>query len=463
MSEILIEKKGKYIKFKRNEKEANFDLSLKKFIRILKNGTEKPLESFQNTFFSNTKLKDFIYEEGDNESESYLEYLKTFFDRNLKYNSSGVGISNMGTIIKKSSEQYYLEAYIKMGVPHRSNISQEITIYNKQFIKFIKENENILTIDSQLESNYNERKIEFYSSTDKTIARKRTSFYGWTIKNNETYIQRELDLGIYDSYEIIYTKKELYNFLVQEYYSKYAKKGKNIKFKGFLCDIITNDHMFNTFKKIVDEYSYNRSKLLEYIYDKIENGEFYMFYDESGCQRISLLTQLLDYANMQNLMTLNNYKKYPKNLLSSHEIAVFNYNKFKTAYDDQLFAKIYEKYEYLKYSPEEKKKKKEEDDILTIQEEFEIILPKNTDEIKLEGATLNHCVGSYINRILEQRSVIIFLRNKEKINSPLVTIEVIDDKLTQIRGHSNRDPNENEIEFIKKYMKEKNLTSRELK
>ncbi len=48
--------------------------------------------------------------------------------------------------------------------------------------------------------------------------------------------------------------------------------------------------------------------------------------------------------------------------------------------------------------------------------------PKVTEAIKNEGAMLHHCVGSYVDHILNSELIILFLRNDE--STPRVTLEV---------------------------------------
>lgn len=51
---------------------------------------------------------------------------------------------------------------------------------------------------------------------------------------------------------------------------------------------------------------------------------------------------------------------------------------------------------------------------------------------------LNHCVASYIKRILDNSTSIFFLRSTRDIEERLVTVEVRDGRITQARGAHNR-------------------------
>ena len=67
--------------------------------------------------------------------------------------------------------------------------------------------------------------------------------------------------------------------------------------------------------------------------------------------------------------------------------------------------------------------------------EFSITIPKTTKDIINEGKALHHCVGVYVDKVVRREDMIYFLR-KDK-NTPYVTIEVKDKKVTQVEGDMN--------------------------
>ena len=67
--------------------------------------------------------------------------------------------------------------------------------------------------------------------------------------------------------------------------------------------------------------------------------------------------------------------------------------------------------------------------------EFSITIPKTTQDIINEGKALHHCVGVYVDKVVRREDMIYFLR--KDINTPYVTIEVKDKKVTQIEGDMN--------------------------
>lgn len=66
-----------------------------------------------------------------------------------------------------------------------------------------------------------------------------------------------------------------------------------------------------------------------------------------------------------------------------------------------------------------------------------IILPKSGDEIKEEGRTLHHCVGTYVERVAKGETMILFVRKESEPNIPYFTLEYRDGKVIQCRGKNN--------------------------
>ena len=80
-----------------------------------------------------------------------------------------------------------------------------------------------------------------------------------------------------------------------------------------------------------------------------------------------------------------------------------------------------------------------------------------------EGRKLNHCVGSYADRISEGKTCICFVRKKEEPDQPYFTVEVspFEERVRQIHGLSNRDVDRRKEHnlycFLKQWAKTKSL------
>lgn len=84
---------------------------------------------------------------------------------------------------------------------------------------------------------------------------------------------------------------------------------------------------------------------------------------------------------------------------------------------------------------------------------FIIRAPEDVAEIINEGKTLMHCVGGYIDRVAEERSVILFVRKTDYADIPFVTLELNPKTLSivQYRGEKNCVPPADALMFIEKW------------
>lgn len=102
------------------------------------------------------------------------------------------------------------------------------------------------------------------------------------------------------------------------------------------------------------------------------------------------------------------------------------HNKYQLVYQAITSAKIEQEYQEVISQ-------------LNVQEydngEFSITIPKTTQDIINEGKALHHCVGVYVDKVVRREDMIYFLR-KDK-DTPYVTIEVKDKKVTQVEGDMN--------------------------
>ena len=112
----------------------------------------------------------------------------------------------------------------------------------------------------------------------------------------------------------------------------------------------------------------------------------------------NIVDEVYDYANMMRKITPR-YEKYPRNFLTTHKIAVRNYNRLKEQFNEELFQKIRSENKWMEYSDGD----------------YSMIYPESTEAIKEEGVRQNHCVASYIGRVLDGQCHIMFLREKEKL------------------------------------------------
>lgn len=191
---------------------------------------------------------------------------------------------------------------------------------------------------------------------------------------------------------------------------------------------------YNTFSTLTTKYSLNFNRFIEYIcHDLYTQG-----IDEFNSNR---LQEYMDYLDMQIKLYGEVKEKYSKHLATDHDIITLKYNTYKKHSQDLIMLNVVENQKELLYQ----------------KGEYAIILPTSTVDIVEEGINQSHCVASYVDRVLDNKTLIVFMRRKEELSTSLITIEVKDKTVTQVRGFANRRPTIEEDTFIKQWTKEKKL------
>lgn len=140
--------------------------------------------------------------------------------------------------------------------------------------------------------------------------------------------------------------------------------------------------------------------------------------------------------------------RYPSSLKREHDRASFKYQVIKDKNKEERFRKICKEYGET-YSYESEK--------------YQIVAPKDMQDLFEEGRRLNHCVGTYADRIAEGRTCVCFIRKKENPDQPYFTVEIAPDeeRVRQIHGLSNRNVDrtrDHELyQFLKKWAKAKQI------
>lgn len=77
-----------------------------------------------------------------------------------------------------------------------------------------------------------------------------------------------------------------------------------------------------------------------------------------------------------------------------------------------------------------------------------VLAPKETMDIRKEGRTLHHCVGTYIKKVAEEKTNIFFIRKEEARVAPYFTLEIdMNGNMVQCRGLYNCDMPDEVKEF----------------
>jgi hypothetical protein len=70
--------------------------------------------------------------------------------------------------------------------------------------------------------------------------------------------------------------------------------------------------------------------------------------------------------------------------------------------------------------------------------DYMTVIPQRTRDLVREGEALHHCVGTYLDSYASSRTNIVFLRHKEHLDQPLITVEVSNEgKVRQCYGFND--------------------------
>lgn len=372
---LRVRKENKYLVFTLpNEKEVKYDLATGETIGIL----GRPVKSLQSQL-RGYHLLDVI--EGVT-NEGYKKFLRYVSDNFVNDCRNGAGtvsrVSNVGTFLKKIPHYSMYEQYFAAGI---YTVRKDLTIPMDQVPK------QLLKLCRKYKFGLNDRVVMLYKDME-----------------DPTSCVRNIFSNIMNVSCDSITPDEKIRMLRNDYRFGYEN---------------------GVFLALVNRFAYKPTSLIKYIdnlvtYEALELNE--------------AVRELYDYSNMQSGLSAK-YEKYPKNFLTSHRIAVRNYNRLKQTYSERKFLDGVDK--SLEW----------EDD------SFVVRYPESTQDIKDEAVQQNNCLASYIENVINGHCHIMFMRERTRKDESLVTLEIKGNKVVQAKGKSNRDLYPRERESLLKYNK----------
>ncbi|XWX31931.1 hypothetical protein BIPXVNHO_CDS0050 [Staphylococcus phage PG-2021_27] len=113
--------------------------------------------------------------------------------------------------------------------------------------------------------------------------------------------------------------------------------------------------------------------------------------------------------------TNDNLNLTPYSLKLEHDILSDEFTKVKTQFTDKLLESKYNEHSISRIT--NKTYKYDNKDIV-------FITPKTTQDLKDEGNQLSHCVGTYATRIIDNKCLILFARDKNNLDKSWFTVEL---------------------------------------
>lgn len=219
-----------------------------------------------------------------------------------------------------------------------------------------------------------------------------------------------------------------------------------------------NSYRDEDFNIIVQCFSYNFPNVLE----KYKNYRKYFDYSKTlnGIFGESYLYLCKDYFHMLNnhksVIPTNRFPKYPSptQIERFHDILVEHIRNLKDQEKMQRVKALNKTYDLLK--PQLKKLEYSND-------KYSIIIPEQLEDLIKEGDVLHHCVGSYVDAVIDKRNKIYFLRKNTELTKPYFTIDVdYNNTVRQVHTYCNKNvsdvPEHMElVSFIKSWGEDKNL------
>ena len=190
------------------------------------------------------------------------------------------------------------------------------------------------------------------------------------------------------------------------------------------------------YMQLIEQYNYDNKRLINYITRDVKL--------QQGIDNpVEALQLLKDTNKMCRDMEVSINEKYPKSLKKDHDIARLNYKINSDKITQRVFEKVTSDYGYKNLEFKNKN--------------FCVLSPQSPSDLVKEGDSLSHCVSSYIKDVCDERCKIYFIRSVEDMDTPLLTVEVRNNRIVQVRGKFNRCANEIERDFIYQWAISKNL------
>lgn len=201
-------------------------------------------------------------------------------------------------------------------------------------------------------------------------------------------------------------------------------------------------YAFDTFKKSFDRpenftqlkeifKGKEKQKFLEYLMKQKTDGYCYKDYWDA-----------CEYLHLDMSLDKN---RYPHDFKRWHDIRIDEYNSAKAKADKKARQALYNRF------------KKVANKFMGLQHhknDFVIVIAQSPADLIREGKILHHCVGSmgYDQKFAREESLIFFVRNKDDIGTPFVTLEYSPTQHKVLQCYADHDtrPTDNVLDFVNK-------------
>lgn len=184
-----------------------------------------------------------------------------------------------------------------------------------------------------------------------------------------------------------------------------------------------------------------KHKLIRYATEQFETYRKTSYLSPGYYSMSYMLSDYVDYLSMSETLghdMKSSFVLYPNNLKEAHD-RVNDLKKAETekAYDRKIagmFGDLQKRYSFKKLG-------------------FMVVPPRSSKEIIREGDKLHHCVGQYVQRVIKNDCIILFIRKSNAPKTPYCTVELKNGAVVQARVQNNELPPPEVNKFIKLWEK----------
>ena len=161
------------------------------------------------------------------------------------------------------------------------------------------------------------------------------------------------------------------------------------------------------------------------------------------------VASFIDYIKACNFLGLNmneSKNRYPHNFQYWHDVRIDEMHTKQAEIDKEKRKELYDSFSLVANKYEALQR--------NLKDNFVVIIAKSPSELVHEGDFLHHCVGrmNYDQKFAREESLIFFVRNKEDIQTPFVTLEysLKNHKILQCYADHDTKPEDNVLNFVNK-------------
>lgn len=225
-------------------------------------------------------------------------------------------------------------------------------------------------------------------------------------------------------------------YLFYEKVSEYFDDLECNKVQKSYIDLVTCLNVLEVARK----NKYDLSKLIKYLTIELR--------EKQGLLNLhNNISTWLDYVRLYKDLDLKLEDKYPQDLVLKHNRAAYCLILKADEINQKKFAEKATENFKLKYE----------------NNEYIVVCPNSPVDLKKEGELLGHCVGTYVDNYCRGESKIFFVRKKDEIDTPLITVELDKYNLEkQSRGKYNRGLTKTEKAFVNEWLEHINKIESEV-